>query len=63
MTRRSAAFIVLLLAVKILADGRFAFGAPAGEGERPWSGGGTFTANGETFVIDEVWRRLRVPRD
>jgi hypothetical protein len=90
-------------AVKILADGRFAFGTPAGDGERPWSGGGTyayvpgsgtytetvtyhwaralvgqvitftceldgelwhhratFTADGEPFAIDEVWRRIKV---
>ncbi len=90
-------------AVKVLADGRFAFGTAAGEGERPWSGGGTyayepgagtytetvtyhwaralvgqvitftceldgdlwrhrasFTADGEPFAIDEVWRRIKV---
>lgn len=92
--------------VKILADGHFAFGTPAAEGERTWAGGGTythdpdagtctetvtyhwakalvgqvitfqceldgdlwrhrasFTANGEPFAIDEVWRRLRAPED
>lgn len=90
-------------AVKVLADGRFAFGRPGPVPGDPPAGGGTyeyrdghyvetityhwakalvgqtitftcevedglwhhratFTANGEPFHIDEVWRRVGEPR-
>lgn len=37
-------------AVKILADGRFAFGCQASSGRAVYSGGGTYTFDGSTYT-------------